>query len=353
MAKRDIVVIGASAGGIGAFKKIVRGLPKNFPASVFIVWHTAPNITSLLAKILERETPLKVIEPFDGERVETGAIYVSRPDHHLLIEDGLVRVTKGPKENRFRPAVDPLFRSAALAHGPRVIGIVLSGGLDDGTAGLWTIKENGGIAIVQDPVDAEFPSMPISALREVDVDYTLPVSEMGELLVSLTGKEIVEVVEVDVDERKKLSIEVNIAAGGNPLELGFMEIADPSPIACPECNGVLFKLKDGRHFRFRCHTGHAYSPDTLLSAISEELEKALWNSLRIGDESLMLLGYTAEQLEGAGHNQIADTYRQKAKVMRGRIERIRTTVLESEQLSSANMQSESPKPGNRIAKGRS
>lgn len=343
MQKRDIVVIGASAGGIDAFKKLVRGLPKGFPASIFIVWHTAPNITSLLPKILDRETPLPVIEPFDGERIAPGTIYVSRPDHHLLIEDGIVRVTKGPKENRFRPAVDPLFRSAALAHGPRVIGIILSGGLDDGTSGLWTVKENGGLAIVQDPVDAEFPSMPISALRAVDADYTLPVAEMGELLNHLTtGKEIMEVPEVNVDEKSKMSVEVRIATGENPLALGFMELGDPSPIACPDCNGVLLKLKDGRQIRFRCHTGHAYSPDTLLAAITEQLEKALWNSVRIGDESLMLLSYTADELAGAGHNEIAGVYRQKAEEMRRRIEQIRNTALQNEELSDTKLRSEPP-----------
>ena len=342
MEKRDIVVIGASAGGIDAFKKLVRGLPKGFPASIFIVWHTAPNITSLLPKILDSETSLPVIEPFDGERISPGTIYVSRPDHHLMVEDGVVRVTKGPKENRFRPAVDPLFRSAALAHGPRVIGVILSGGLDDGTSGLWTVKENGGVAIVQDPVDAEFPSMPISALRMVDVDYTLPVTEMGELLTRLTDERIVEVPEVDVDEKKKTLIEVKIAAGGNPLELGFMELGGPSPISCPDCNGVLLKLKDGRHVRFRCHTGHAYSPDTLLSAITEQLEKALWNSVRIGDESLMLLDYTANELAKIGHNEIAGIYRQKAEEIRQRIEKIRKAALQNEELNDTQFRSESP-----------
>jgi len=342
MAKRNIVVIGASAGGIDAFKKLVRGLPRGFPASIFIVWHTAPNITSLLPKILDRETPLPVIEPFDGEKIRSGTIYVSRPDHHLLIEDGIVRVTKGPKENRFRPAVDPLFRSAAVAHGPRVIGVILSGGLDDGTAGLWTVKQNGGLAVVQDPVDAEFPSMPISALRAVEADYVLPVAEMGKLLDRLAGEEIEKVAEVSMEEKKKTSIEVKIAEGGNALELGVMELGDPSPISCPDCNGTLLKLKDGRHVRFRCHTGHAYSPDTLLSAISEQLEKSLWNSIRIGDESLMLLNYTADELAGAGHNEIAGVYRQKAEEMHDRIERIRKAALQSEELSDGKLRSESP-----------
>ena len=342
MAERDIVVIGASAGGIDAFKKLVRGLPKSFTASIFIVWHTAPNITSLLPKILDRETPLPVIEPFDGEKIAPGTIYVARPDHHLLIEDGVVRVTKGPKENRFRPAVDPLFRSAALAHGPRVIGVILSGGLDDGTAGLWTVKENGGLAVVQDPVDAEFPSMPINALRAVEADYTLPVAEMGELLARLSNEEIVEVPGASMEEKQKTSIEVKIAAGGNALQLGVMELGEPSPITCPDCNGTLLKLKDGRHVRFRCHTGHAYSPDTLLAAITEQMEKALWNSIRIGDESLILLNYTANELAGAGYNEIAGVYRQKAEEIRQRIEDIRDTVMQSEELSDGKLRSESP-----------
>jgi two-component system chemotaxis response regulator CheB len=344
MAKRDIIVIGASAGGIDAFKKLVRGLPEHFSASIFIVWHTAPNLTSFLPRLLDRETAVPVVEPFDGERIVPGTIYVAIPDHHLLIEDGLLRVTKGPKENRFRPAVDPLFRSAAEAYGPRVIGVIMSGGLDDGTAGLWTVKSRGGIAVVQDPVDAEFPSMPISALREVQVDYTLPATKMGELLVRLTNEEIGQVSEVGADEKRKTSIEVKIAAGENPLELGIMELGEPSPITCPDCNGTLLKLKDGRVLRFRCHTGHAYSADTLLSAISEQMEKALWNAIRVGDESLMLLDYTAKELEGVGHYEIAGVYRQKADEIRQRMEQVRDTALQSEELSDGKLRTESAYP---------
>jgi two-component system chemotaxis response regulator CheB len=220
----------------------------------------------------------------------------------------------------------------------------MSGGLDDGTAGLWTVKSRGGIAVVQDPVDAEFPSMPISALREVQVDYTLPATKMGELLVRLTNEEIGQVSEVGADEKRKTSIEIMIAAGENPLELGIMELGEPSPITCPDCNGTLLKLKDGRVLRFRCHTGHAYSADTLLSAISEQMEKALWNAIRVGDESLMLLDYTAKELEGVGHYEIAGVYRQKADEIRQRMEQVRDTALQSEELSDGKLRTESAYP---------
>src|SRR3954470_12372525 len=181
MSRKDIVVVGASAGGMDALEKLVAGLPADLPASVLVVWHLSPGIRSVLPNVLSRAGPLPASNPQDGDPIQPGRIYVAPSDHHILVEKGFMRVTKGPKENRFRPAVDPLFRSAAYIYGPRVIGIVLSGALDDGTAGLWTIKSRGGVAIVQDLADAEVPSMPQNALAAVEVDYTLPVSKMAAL----------------------------------------------------------------------------------------------------------------------------------------------------------------------------
>src|SRR5262249_12115326 len=160
MAKRNIVVMGGSTGSFEVFKTVAAGLPRDLDASIFIVWHMSPEVRGILPEILDRLGPLEAREPEDHEHIESGRIYVARPDHHLLIDDGPVRVTRGPKENRFRPAIDPLFRSAAYTYGRRVIGIITSGALDDGTSGLWTIKQRGGIAIAQDPGDAEISSMP-------------------------------------------------------------------------------------------------------------------------------------------------------------------------------------------------
>src|SRR3954469_6718225 len=164
MARKDIVVVGASAGGMAALEKLAAGLARDFGAAVFVVWHLSPGVSSVLAAVLSRAGPLPAEHPRDGDAIKPGRIYVAANDHHLLLERGYMRVTKGPKENRFRPAVDPLFRSAAYVYGPRVTGVVLSGALDDGTAGLWTVKLRGGLAVVQSPEEALHPAMPQNAM---------------------------------------------------------------------------------------------------------------------------------------------------------------------------------------------
>ena len=189
MQTKHIVVVGASAGGIEALRTLVGGLPAEFSAPVCIVMHTAPLSPGVLDNILSRAGRLPASNARMGERLRPGRIYVAPPDCHLLVEPGVLRVTKGPKENRFRPAIDPLFRSAAQVHGPAAIGVILTGNLDDGTAGLWAIKQLGGTAVVQDPQEALFPSMPRSAIEQVRVDHVVPLSDIAPLLVRLTSKE--------------------------------------------------------------------------------------------------------------------------------------------------------------------
>jgi two-component system chemotaxis response regulator CheB len=334
MALRDIIVIGASAGGFEALKKLVGGLPENLAASVFIVWHLPANAHGILPSVLEKESPLPAAHGVDGEEIKTGRIYVAPPDHHLLIEENRVRVTKGPKENRFRPAVDTLFRSAAYACGVRVIGVILSGALDDGTAGLWTIKLRGGIAIVQDPQDAEFSSMPESALREVDVDHSIPVSEMPVLLTRLTGEQVFEEErEISMDENKKTAIEIRIAAEESAFEVGVMSLGEVSPFTCPDCHGVLVKIKDGKINRFRCHTGHAFSADTLLANVTERIEDSMWGAMREMEESIMLLRQMSDHFVESNQAQMAEVFLRKALEAENRVKLIRKVVFEHEQLS--------------------
>lgn len=333
MALRNIIVIGASAGGFEALKKLVKGLPKDLAAAVFIVWHLPANAHGVLPSVLGKEGTLPAAHGVDGEEIRTGRIYVAPPDHHLLVEENRVRITKGPKENRFRPAVDTLFRSAAYACGARVIGVVLSGALDDGTAGLWTIKHRGGTAIVQEPADAEFSSMPESALRQVDVDYSVPVSEMGALLTRLTGEQTLEAREISMDENKKTEMEIRIAAEESAFEVGVMKLGEISPFTCPDCHGVLIKIKDGKINRFRCHTGHAFSADTLLANITERIEDSMWGAMREMEESIMLLREMSKQFAESDHKQMAELFLQKANEAENRVKLIRQVVLEHEQLS--------------------
>ena len=332
MPGRDIIVVGTSAGGVEALRALVSGLPKDFPGSVFVVMHTAPDSPGILAQILDRWGPLPSANAVNRERIRPGRVYVAPPDGHLLLEPGHVRVTHGPKENRFRPAIDPLFRSAAQVFGPRVVGVILTGGLDDGTSGLWAIKRLGGTAVVQDPEEAFMPSMPLSAINRVEVDYTLPVAEIAPLLVRLASTSAAEQGGYEVPE--ELNIEVGIAKEDRGLDIGLGKLGTPSVFACPECHGTLLQLKENGRTRFRCHTGHAFTADSLLAEITEHVESSLWSAIRAIDESAMLLRHMAEHIREAGNGAgVAEQFLEKARDAERRSELVRRGVFSHENLS--------------------
>ncbi|HEV2801431.1 MAG TPA: chemotaxis protein CheB [Pyrinomonadaceae bacterium] len=318
---KDIIVIGASAGGIEALRVLVGRLPADLAASIFVVLHTSPGSPGMLPEILNRVGTLPALNATDGERIRPGKIYVAPPDRHLVVEPGTMRVTRGPRENRFRPAIDPLFRSAAQTYGPRVVGVIMTGYLDDGTAGLWTIKQLGGTAVVQDPNDALVPFMPLNALNHVKVDYCLPLTEIAPLLVRLSQETVEE--EGAFQVPKDVEIEVNIAKEQQALDAGVLTLGEPSNYACPECHGVLLQMKEGTLFRFRCHTGHAYSVESLMSDIGEKMDDAIWNAIRAYEEGELFMRHMAEHL-GEGHNghaaesfiKRADEAERRAKLMR-------------------------------------
>lgn len=331
MGKRNIIVIGASAGGFEALKKLVQKLPGDLDAAIFIVWHMSPDVRGILPDVLNKFNTVHAANAYDKEPIEMNRIYVAPPDYHLILEDGLIRVTHGPKEHRFRPAVDPLFRSAAYEYGSRVVGVVLSGALDDGTAGLWRIKANGGITVVQDPADAEVPSMPENALREVQIDYCVPIAELGNLLVALASEEIIEKEEVMKDEKTKT--EISIAVDEHALIKSVLDLGVLSPFACPECHGVLTKIMDGSLTRFRCHTGHAYSADALMVSLTEGIEEGLYNAIRGMDESILLLNHIGDHYAEINQPKVAAAYFKKAKETEERSSLVRQAVLDHEQLS--------------------
>src|SRR5215204_1431612 len=330
MSGRDIVVVGTSAGGVEALRALVGGLPKEFPGSVFIVMHTAPDSPGVLAQIINRSGPLPANNASNRETIRPGHIYVAPPDTHLLLEPGLMRLTHGPKENRFRPAIDPLFRSAAQTYGPRVVGVILTGGLDDGTSGLWAVKRLGGMAVVQDPDEAYMPSMPLSALGQVEVDYTLPVAEMASLLMRLASTSVAEQGGYEVPE--ELNIEVGIAKEERGVNKEIFRLGTPSIYACPECHGTLLQLKENGRARFRCHTGHAFSADSLLSEITEKVEASLWNSIRAIDESVMLLRHMAEHVRESDAGA-AEEFIARANEAERRSEQVRRAVFSHDNLS--------------------
>jgi two-component system chemotaxis response regulator CheB len=340
---KDIVVVGASAGGIEALRVLVGSLPADFPASLFVVLHTSPQAPSMLADILDRSGKLPALTPEDGERIRPGTIYVAPSDRHLLIEPNHVRITRGPKENRFRPAVDPLFRSAAQTYGPRVVGVILTGYLDDGTAGLWTVKQLGGTAIVQDPADALVPFMPLNAMSHVKVDYSLPLEEIAPLLVRLATEAAEE--EGAFQVPKEVEIEVNIAKEQKALDAGVLQLGEPSNYACPECHGVLLQLKEGTLFHFRCHTGHAYSIESLLTDISEKMDDALWNSIRAFEEGELFMRHMAQHLDHAESGQSAESILKRADDAKRRANLMRQAAANGHALQGAQSSAEAEHSG--------
>lgn len=310
MPGHDIIVIGASAGGVEALMDVVQTLPRDLPAALFVVLHIPPDGPSALPKILSAAGVLPAAHPHDGEPIEHGRIYVAPPDNHLLVEDGCVRVVRGPRENRYRPAVDPLFRSAARAYGPRVIGVVLSGMLDDGSAGMISIASRGGIGVVQEPDDALFPGMPQSAIKNDSPAHIVPVAQIGPLLIRLArepARAVPQEVPRDMDNEVN-SAEFDMGAIEDPTKPGT-----PSVFGCPECGGVLWEMQEGTMLRYRCRVGHAFTADSLMAEQSLHLEAALWAALRGLEEKAALVHRLAERARERSHTMLADRYTEQER----------------------------------------
>jgi len=290
-----IVVVGTSAGGMDALSRLVSQFPVDFPAAVFIVQHmAADNSGDGLVNTLAKKGMLACNLAENGEAIEAGRIYVAPPDHHMLLEKGKILVTKGARENRSRPAIDPLFRSAAVTYGTRVIGVLLTGYLDDGTSGLIAIKRCGGTCVVQDPDDAAYPDMPRNALNNLDADHCLPLAAMGELLLELVRKEPLAQVEIPKDIVVEANIAKRVLSDLNSVEA----VGDQVPFNCPACGGVLWQVALGKHIRYRCHTGHAFTSSVLLAEQSKKIEETLWAALRMFEERKNLLMTMPKATEG-------------------------------------------------------
>lgn len=295
MANRDIVVIGASAGGIEALQQLLRGLPSDLEASILIVLHTSPHAGSLLPEILQRASEMPARHPVDRTPLQKGHIYIAPPDFHMILENSLIRVIQGPRENLHRPAIDPLFRSAAASHGNRVIGVVLTGLLDDGTSGLMVVRARGGEAIVQDPSTALFDSMPRSALEQVPDARVLPLSEIPGELVRMVNEEVPETEPV-MDKTEAGAIKETKFAEFDMAEIeNENRNGHPSAFACPECGGVLWEVNDQDFLRFRCRVGHAFTARHLGAEQRHAIETALWAALRALEENASLHRRMAER----------------------------------------------------------
>ena len=332
MPQRDIIVIGGSAGAFEPIRSIIGGLPASLPASVLIVLHMMPDFPSLLEEHLSPQSRLPITQAVDEEPIRRGGIYIARPDYHLTVEAGRVRVVRGPRENRHRPAIDPLFRTAARVYGPRVIGIILSGNHDDGSMGLYGVKQRGGVAIVQDPAEAGWSEMPRRALSYATPHYVLKARDIASNLIDLVQIDQNEIVmpnrksqKADAESAGKSQSSsgkggrVRAAAkkearnnGGSAghaqpgveggehdqnLKVAYFDEGEgkPSVFACPECHGVLWELRDGDLVRFRCRVGHSYGTESLVSELSGASEAALWAAMRALEE------------KAAMHRRIADS----------------------------------------------
>lgn len=329
MPGHDIIVIGASIGGLEALRALLPSLPQDLPAALFVVWHLAPTSLGVLPAVLQAVSPLPIANAQDGEAIRPGRIYVAPPDQHLVLEPGRVRLTRGPKENRFRPAVDPLFRSAAAAYGPRVVGVVLSGALDDGTAGLWAVKDRGGVALVQDPLDALEPSMPHNARQHVSIDQVASAQTLGRMLNDLARMPVAHADAPPVSDQ--LHIETRIALEDTALHAGVLGLGRLSPFTCPECHGTLVEVADGGVQRFRCHTGHAYSVNTLLAEVGQSIEESLWRSIRAIEERELLLRHVAAHLRAADDAVRADALLAHARETEQQAQLVRLVLLRRSQ----------------------
>ncbi|HEY0334368.1 MAG TPA: chemotaxis protein CheB [Stenotrophomonas sp.] len=291
MAQRhDVIVIGSSSGGIPVLMELAAQLPADFPACILVVQHIGAQ-PSELAHLLQRRSAMEVKFAESGLPLRPGVMYVAPPDRHLLVEDGVLCLTHDPKENYTRPAIDPLFRSAAIAHGPAVIGVVLSGLLDDGTAGLQAIKACGGVAVVQDPEDAQEPSMPHSARDNVSVDVVVPGAELAQALQALVGVSTI----ASSNTPERLLQEHRLTRGEVEMPMETLDqLGRPSKISCPECGGVLWELADTQPQRYRCHTGHGYTLRALDQAQVARMDEAIWTALRALQEREMLLRSVVE-----------------------------------------------------------
>jgi two-component system chemotaxis response regulator CheB len=303
---RDVVVVGASAGGVEALRAMVAGLPADLPASVLVVLHMPAGGTSALPAILGRAGPLPARAARNGEPLEHGRVYVARPDHHLLVDDGAVALSRGPTENGHRPAINALFRSAAIAKGAAVTGVQLSGLLDDGVAGLQAIAGRGGRVVVQDPRDALYRSMPEHALRALTADHVVAAADIGEVLAKITAEQV----ETAPCPAPALLRWENEIAGARRADTGAEAVGEPSEFACPDCHGVLADIDAGD--RYRCRVGHAWTAEALLDAQRSAVDHAFWTALRALEEKAALCSRLASRARERGNQRIAERYDRQA-----------------------------------------
>jgi len=322
----EIVAIGGSLGGVDAVAGLCQALPGDFPAAVCVVLHVGAKGNNLLADVFDARSSLRVKTAADGELVRCGNVYIAPADHHLLVVDGRVRLGRGPRENMARPSIDPLLRSVGASYGPRAIGVVLTGLLNDGASGLADLKSCGGVTVVQNPRDALAADMPLGALRTGDVDYRASLDEMPALLLDLVRREAGPAPPIPKD----LLLEIDIALGTSTGAEAIRSIADPVALSCPACQGVLSRMHRSPPLRYRCQVGHAYTADSLVATQEGSVDEAMRLALRVLEERAVLSGQMAEEARRSGRLAAAQISDDAAARSREAAEVLRNAVLARE-----------------------
>lgn len=327
-AHRDLVVVGASAGGVEALKRFVSQLPADLPATVCVTLHLASGSKSMLPGILARAGAIRVEAVYDGAPLEHSVVYVGQPDSHVVITGERISLGHGARENGNRPSVDVLLRSAAVARGSRTVGVVMTGMLDDGTAGLAAIVRHGGAALVQDPSEAEFPSMPRNALEGTPGATALPLDALVDEVVRIVSSDEIGTPEVSPEQQARDEAEVRSALGQDPVLTGGVHLGPPSRYSCPDCGGVLNELGSDGALRFRCRVGHAYSAEALLQHQAGTVEDALWTALRALEEREEISTRLSRDAGEAGRDWSRLHFRRRAEEARRSADVLRTVLEE-------------------------
>ena len=331
--KRDIIAIGGSTGSGAVLKTLVAGLPSDLPASIFVSTHIPPNGAGFLSDILASNARLPVSQAIDGQPIEPGRIYVAAPDRHLLLLGETIRLGPGPRENMARPAIDPLFRSAALSFGARTVGVVLTGMLNDGASGLSAIKARGGTAVVQHPLDAEADQMPLAALEATNVDYVASADDLAGTLMDVIRSDAGP----SSPATEALRMEVEIAAGARLGSAHLRELAEPSALSCPDCQGVLSEVRNTRPLRYRCQTGHGFTAEFLASRI-DDVDQAIQVAMRIMEERVTLVERMARDARDSGRIAVADLWDARAEEYRGYATTLRDAAVSSLRMGTRRTQ---------------
>jgi two-component system chemotaxis response regulator CheB len=331
---KKIIVIGASAGGFNALAQLLIGLPADNNIAVFIVLHLSKNSSGeIIINHLKQKTSLVCRVPSDRDPIKGGCLYLAPPDHHMMIKDGIIRIHNGPQENRWRPSIDVLFRSAAASYDSHVIGIILSGLMDDGTSGMLAIKRSGGVCIVQEPSEALYPDMPNSVLNQVEVDYQVSIADMGYIIKDNLTKPPSHIKQIPRDVKIEAEITERMISGIDQLE----QIGKQSEFMCPDCGGGLWKIAHDGTQRYRCYTGHVYTENILNEKLSEDIEESLWISIRIMEEKRNLLNIMACHEKEEGHEAQSIETKKRSEETNVHIGRLKTILYTMDKRESATI----------------